>query len=502
MKFLSRTWPLPLLLALAATPLFGKSEVQVTCLDAAGNPINKVVVTLQAIQTNQLEQEKTNKKGIAKFKKIEDGIYRVYAYAEGYQRAYHEFLRLSGDARESVELTLNEGDSEKPLYFQDPTLTQRLNQLIVEGADAFRNGKMEEAEAKLKKALEIYPTSPDAAQNLAILYLQAGRFEEGEKTLEKTRELLKLYIEISPNSPQLPQLEQRLGEVEKLIASMPLQRIGAEADKALQSGDYPTAIAKYRQLVEQNPESAVLYYNLALAQAHGDKLADAKKNVAKALELQPGDAGFLRLRNQIEEIEKQGISLQAKEQLENIQGLLGKKEYAAALDKAEQAKDDVPEEFQGTLMLFKARAHAGLEQTDEAVGAYRKAAELAPEDYSPRNELANYLFEKERYQEGIGVYQESLKIQSKPLAQELFDLGQTFTRQGNPPAAAAAYEKAVEADPGFASAYYELGLYHYYDTKQMDNAKSMLEKFLEIGGEPAQEENARTVLKVIAKTKK
>ncbi len=507
---------LSLSMAAAATSVLA-GTVEVRCVTEGGSPLKDVEVFLQALPSGQTESKKSGKDGVAKFKDTMAGVYRVLGRIEGFAPAYFEFLDIEGEADAQATLTFEPGTPTDRLHFEDQALAQRSNDLLVEGIQAFQAGDQEQAVAKVEEALEVNPSNPDGPYNLGILYLQVKDLESAEKALERSRELLGVFVKIYAGTPTADLLQQRLDETNKLLASMPLQRIGIEADAAMEARDFDNAIAGYQRMTELDSENAVIRYNLALAHTHAGNLEEAKASIARALELNPGDLGFERLQQQIADIEKRGISLRASEAIEETQELLKAEKYQEALDKAKSVLEDVPEELQSGTWLLIARSHQGLEQPEEAVAAFRRSIELdrtfsmeqeegaqesaEPKTAQPDRELASYFFEQERYQEGIDVYVEALTKENADVISELAKLGATFSRQGKNEANALVFEKILEVDPNHAEAYYELGIYHFYDTEQRAKAKQLLEKYVQIGTDQSHLDNAKAVLAVMAARK-
>ncbi len=502
-----------LLLLLSGTTVLGGS-LEVHCVTGDGEPLRGVDVTLQLLPGGQVESKKTNKKGDVDFKTPETGIYRVWGRAEGYAPAFHEYIDVAEQPDARVTLTFQLGNSLDKLHFEDPAAAQASNDLLIAGIQAFQSGETETAVGKIEEALQVNPANPDAQFNLAVLYLQTRQLDNAEQALKDSVELLTAFAKIYAGTPSEAPIRQSLAKAEELLASMPMQHIGVEADQALVDKDYETAIAKYQQMIQMDPNNAVILYNLALAQTHANLLGEAKQNIARAIELKPGDIGFERLQKQIHELESQGISLRASEALEETQDLLAKNQYQEALDTVQGILQDVPQELLSGTWLLVARAQTGLENTDDAIAAYRKASELdkrfeqAGEEGAETlkanadRELANFFFERERYQEGLDAYIQALQKERAQTTQALADLGQTFSRQGKNQASALVFQKLLEVDPNFVEAYYELGMYHFYDLEQPDKAKELLEKYVKTGADPDHVSNAKNVLAVIAAKKK
>ena len=145
-------------------PLVGTALAQVTldvlCNNHASQPLKKVEVSLQSVQTRQLETVKSDGKGRARFKKLPAGYYRLWARTEGYQPVYKEFLNLKDGSTESVRLEFEPGDSSQLLYFENSASLQKAQQLYAEGAQALRQQQIDQAEEKLQAARQLNPSNP------------------------------------------------------------------------------------------------------------------------------------------------------------------------------------------------------------------------------------------------------------------------------------------------------------------------------------------------------
>jgi hypothetical protein len=65
-------------------------------VDESGDAIEKAEVWVAAFKSKKGKKDKTNREGIAEFKKLKDGFYRVWARADGFKPGPFEFLRVSG----------------------------------------------------------------------------------------------------------------------------------------------------------------------------------------------------------------------------------------------------------------------------------------------------------------------------------------------------------------------------------------------------------------------
>ncbi len=487
------------LLIASLSPLAAQSgAIEVVCTDSEGTPLNKVEVTARALKSGTVSTKKTDKRGSAVIKKLPADIYMIWARLEGYEPALHEFLSLGADAEETVKLVFQPGDSTKQMYFENPQLSSQGNQLLMEGFEALRDGKLEEGEEKLKASLAIQESSPDAHHNLGLLYLRTQRWDEAEAALKRASELFDVYMAVNPTGKE--QLEIRRDGAQTALDSLPMQKVAYEADVAMEAKDFDKAIGIYNKLIEMAPDNANVYYNRAVAEAHAERLDEAKVSIDKAIQLKSDDNAFQELKKQILQIEESGQSLRAQNAIEEIQKHLSAEEFEPALEKLNAALAEMPDKYHATFQRMAARAHRGLGHADQAIESYRSAIEADPLPET-RRELAEYLFEQERYEEGVKAYAKVFEAESQPAAKGYHDLGKAFSRQGKQDVAAMLYQAALAADNSFSAAHYDLGMYYYYQKSDKAKAKGMLERFIELGGDAAQIDNAKAVLIVIERSK-
>ncbi|MEE8584047.1 MAG: tetratricopeptide repeat protein, partial [Acidobacteriota bacterium] len=161
----------------------------------------------------------------------------------------------------------------------------------------------------------------------------------------------------------------------------------------------------------------------------------------------------------------------------------------------------VKPEYHAPFWILKARAHAQQAQADEAIDSYLKAVGLKPQDSGLKQELADLYIAAEKYQQGIDLYSEVLKGGDKPVDQAFFDMAQGFNLQGKADLAGLLFHKVLEVNPDYAEAYYELGIYYFYEKKDRGQAKQMLDRYLEAGQDNSHKDTVRAILTVMEKTR-
>lgn len=485
------------LAALTATTgaALAQGKLEVHCQDQDGKPIKNVQVYLQQLQGQGFENKKTSKKGVATFKEVQGGIYRVVAKREGYDPGLKDLYRLPGDGEHTLQITLEPGDFEKMLFFEDEALQQKVTQLITDAIQDFHDNNLEGAEQKLKESLEIFPTSPDAHLNVGLVYLKGQRWEEAKEALEEAADLLAFYVELGSSG-----MKERREQVLQTIESIPLQKIAVQTEALMQEKRYAEVLPLFEEMKRLSPDNPDVHYNMSLALAHAERLEEAKDSLAKARAIRPDDEAYKRLERQIQELEESGQSMRAQEAVQAIEKLYRAEKYEQALQEAEKAFQEVKPEYHANLWILNARSHAKLGQADDAIDSYRKAVEMKPEDAGLKEELADVYIAAERYEEGIDLYGEVLKGGDKPADQAFFEMAQGFNRKGKADLAGLLFHRILEINPGFSECYYELGVYYFYEKKDRERAKQMLDRYLEVGQDKAHKDTAQAILTVMEKT--
>ncbi len=469
----------------------GKNTLKVTCRDADGNPIKGVELYLQRITVPDADNEKTNKKGETKFKKVMDGLYRIWGRREGYSPVIKDLFRISGGGETPLELRLDAGDSTEQLYFEDQALMEKANQLVFDAVNAFQKSDFANAEKDLKASLDIYPNSPDALQNLGLLYLRTKRWDEGEATLKESIHLLDLFSELGT-----PGLDERKKAIEQALAAIPIQKIAVEAEELMAARKYLEAIPKLEEIKKISPQNPDVHYNMAIAFAHADMIPEARIAIDTAMGIR-AESDYKQLRDQIIEIEKSGQSLEAQQAISKIEAAYKEESFEEALKGCEAALVKLQAEYHEPIWRLKARTHRKLIQSDESVSAYKKAIELKPDNAETRKELALYLMESEKYPDAIQAYADLFAATSEAADEGFAKLADETGRKGEADLSHMLWEKVIEVNPEYWDAYYHLGMSYNYEKNDKAQAKLALEKFIEHGKNPSYLDNAKAVLTVM-----
>lgn len=479
------------------------SQLSITCTGPDGQPLSGVKVITQNLTNGSQDDEKTNQSGVAVFKKLKDGVYRVLAREKGFEPALYEFVLLKGDEQHSLTLNFEQGDHERKLYFEDPELAKDYDQFFKSAVQSIQANQMEEAENSLVKALEIIPSDPAAQYYLGFARLRQSKWEGATDALQMAVDATDARIALDQGG-QTEQLQQVKDEAQKLLDRIPQLELYDEGNSALANQQFDVAIEKFEEFVQSYPDDANpdTYYNIALAYTHAGNLEEATNWIERALAERPDDAAFDTLKRQIDQRKEQARLQQASSLLSEADEQLQQEQWEPARQKYEKALSMVSSpQHQATIWKQIAITYDGGGEHAQAEEAYLKAISLAEpekkEEY--RDLLAQFYDRTENYEALLEMYAGS---DSGGSAATLFQQGQQLSKKGKQLLAQRFYEKAVELDPQMAQAYYELGMIYFYDRKEPEKAEKMLKKFTEIGTDENQLSNAKGVLTVIESQKK
>ena len=161
------------------------------------------------------------------------------------------------------------------------------------GRALFEQGKMEEAAAAFKEAIELNPGLPEAHNNLGLARVALGRAAEA---VECYREAIRLRPAFAQAHNNLGIALRQQGKIDEAVAccreAVRISPHMAEAHNNLgtardEQGNYLEAIASLEQALRIRPDFAKAYNNLGIAYWHLGDYEQAASSCRKAIELTP-----------------------------------------------------------------------------------------------------------------------------------------------------------------------------------------------------------------------
>ena len=304
----------------------------------------------------------------------------------------------------------------------------KITTVFKQAIEAHKAGKMKDANRLYTSILKTKPQHPDANHNLGLLKVRVGKVEEALA-------FFKTALEANFNSAQFwssyidcnIRLE-RFEEAKALLSS-------ARAKGA--AGDAFDQLQERLDVSNSGPKEGL------------DQLKNALRNLVmlhKRGELQRALDGAINLLKQFPDLEALHIiSAEIHSSFKN---------YGAAVvsyKRALKISPDRPETHNNMGIALK--NHGKL---DEAIASYKKGIKIQPGFAQIHSNMGNALQDQDKLGEAIASYQQALKID--PEGAEVYsNLGITFQKKGDLEAAIESYNKALEKNPGLYEAYNNMG---------------------------------------------
>ena len=302
-----------------------------------------------------------------------------------------------------------------------------------------KEGRLDEAVAEYRKALEIKPDYAEAINDLGVVLFAKGDLEAAIAQYRKA-------LEIQPGSAKIRynlgnalalhgKLDEAIAQYRKALEIAPddlevFNNLGMALGK---NGQLDEAIAQYRKALDIAPDNAKALNNLGVVFLTKGDLQGAIAQYRKALQVQPDNAETLR-------------------NLGNA--LLAKGDPEQAAEQYRKALKIAPDNAEALYNLGSTLGMKG--QGDAAIEQYREALEIKPDYTEARNSLGAALYAKGDREAAIAQYRKALEI--KPdYAEALNNLGAALFATGDLEAAIAQYRKAIEIKPDYAEAIHNLG---------------------------------------------
>lgn len=279
-----------------------------------------------------------------------------------------------------------------------------ISEMMAAAFQAFRSGRLSEAESACQQVLHQEPGHAPALHLLGVMRYQRGRVEGA----------ILYYQQAIAADPDFAEAHNSLG-------------VALQARR-----DLPGAIAAFQRALELKPDYLQAHYNLGNAFQEGGMLEAAIAQFRQVLTLNPYHLGA---------INNLGIALQRQGRLEESivqfrQALVIDPTHAPAQTNLGNALQD-----QGDLAT--------------ALDYYRAALALQPADADTHSNLAKALHRMGKLEEAIDHYQQSIIL--KPRAQTCNSLGLVLRHQGDLQGAIAQFQSALQLDPQCADALANLG---------------------------------------------
>lgn len=273
-----------------------KSEVTGVVTDMDGKVQRGVAVTVKNEAGEVVGEAKTNKKGEFEIELpgAPAGKYSVTFVGEGFANFTGEVEMQEGETQDlNVKLlSAEQGEQNEAI------------QAYNAAAEAHRARNLDEALTQFLKAVEINPELSQSYLGIADIYLQQGKTAEAVEAAEKfiaanpdDEQGKKVAFEAYRRAGMMDKAKEVAGDKDSEALTKDLA-VGVynEGAVASQQGDYDTALAKFLQAAELNPELGQAHSGAASILYNQQKFDEAYAAAERALALEPGDRQGIRIK--------------------------------------------------------------------------------------------------------------------------------------------------------------------------------------------------------------
>jgi tetratricopeptide (TPR) repeat protein len=236
-----------------------RAEIAVTIRNSSGQIIT-APVNVKLYKNGVPSQQSSTSHGRAFFIPAGLGDFTIVVEAAGYKSAQKDVsIRVPIEEDVDIYLQRDLAANETSQAPGKPLLAPKAQEAFTKGSQALREGKLDEAQKYLSKALKLAPGNPDVLYVQGVLYMRQSNWESAVSTLEKSNQ-------IAPNEPRvLAALGMALCNDKKYEQAIPLlekshqlePNSGWESDFALAKAYY------YREKYDQALQIAQQAHNVA-----------------------------------------------------------------------------------------------------------------------------------------------------------------------------------------------------------------------------------------------
>jgi tetratricopeptide (TPR) repeat protein len=347
-----------------------------------------------------------------------------------------------------------------------PATATSLNSMGVHLAE---QGRLDEAIANFRQALELMPTLAEAHNNLGNSLQQQGRSDLAVKHLRQALRLKEDYPEAWNNLGLILSRQRKLEEAaeafQRALQLRPgyFRALSGIGQTLLDRGKNQEAEATFRQILQLEPKYYAAQLYLAQALANQQKWEDAaacfrqliawdSNNVAAYIGLAKVQRDQQKLDEAAECLERalalRPQDFEAHNDLGIVRGRQGKHEEALrCYEAAIRLRPNHPAAYNNLGI-----AYANQGNRSQAIINYRHALQLKPDYAEAHNNLAIVLTQEGKFDEAVDCYRRALELRGT-YAEAHSNLGIALTEVGRTTEAIEHFDRALELRPEYADAY-------------------------------------------------
>lgn len=371
-------------------------------------------------------------------------------------------------------------------------------EVLQKGIAAHKAGQFQEADKFYTAILQAQPENPDANHNMGVLAVDLGKTQQALgffkaaldanpsleqfwisyvdallqlNRLEEARTTLDQAMDIGARDNNFSQLAQKLSAMEEkkrntILGKNPAQEELERIVDLYNSGQLEEVLLQANRMLDEHPNSAILYNILGAASAEAGLFEAATYNYKQAIQIKPDYAeAYSNMGNCLRVIGNFEASIDSCKQALEINpsyaeahnnmgnSLRGLGDLEAAIESYAQALKIRPDYAEAHNNMGVAQQEKG--SLKAAYNSYKQAIGIRPDYADAHYNIGVILQETGELDDAIASYQQAIEIRPKN-ADAINNLGVTLQEKGDLEAAIGSYKKALRVRPEHTDAFVNL----------------------------------------------
>ena len=300
-------------LVFAASPSFAQSSgmIRGKVVDAQGQPIEGVLITIEFTESTRKMEAKTNRRGEFVQIGLGSGTYTVTAQKDKLQ-PQQTTVKVSVGAAADANFTMGPPKPTGP----DPEKVAAIKKMFEDGVALAKSGNQDGAIAKFNETIAVLPNCVDCYYNIGLAHVAKKEYEQAEAALKRA-------VELNPNhAPSYNGLAtvynamKRLPEAEAASAkAVEIASSGASGGGSVDAlynqgvifwnaGKIPEAKKQFEEVVKLDPKHAEAHYQIGMAWLNEGKMAEAVASFETSVSLAPDGPNAAQAKALIAQLKK------------------------------------------------------------------------------------------------------------------------------------------------------------------------------------------------------
>lgn len=291
---------------LAASAAFAQSTmIKGKVVDAKGQPLVGVTITIEGMGNSRRLTAKTDKRGEYIQLLTESGQYKITASDEKIGAA-ETVLRVVLGKVSTADIVLAPSTAAN-----NEAKAAELRKAFDDGVTASRAGNHDAAIERFQAAFALSPACFDCLYNIGVAYLAKKDDKRAEESWKKALEVKPDYAEALNALSTLYNNQKRFDEASAMSAKAASAGGGGSADATFNQGiilwnqgKIADAKAKFEETIKSNPAHADAHYQLGMALLNEGKLPEAVAAFETYVKLDPNGQYATQAKGMIAQLKK------------------------------------------------------------------------------------------------------------------------------------------------------------------------------------------------------